>query len=257
MVTTSAFPIPAAGLSSDAISPVRTAPGGRRKSAMMRAASAAARCRGPAACVTVLAVPAGLELAGLATWLPQPASATAAQAPAAVSQSEARPGRGYGGIQRRGRGRFMLLRRSWEAGGCGPDGELLPGDFGEHAAQVIRPAGVAVELDGVVAGPAPQPAQHGAGRPLDQQPGVAAGAVFHHDLTLRRADRPGRIAGGDRDGVVAACGRQVAAGQLGEVVRPLLRRLASITVSTSSVPSAARRGGGHGWGSSPVRMRAA
>src|SRR5689334_7431634 len=49
-VATSTRPIPTAGLVSDLTGPVCTAPGGRRKSAMMRAASAAARCRGEAAC---------------------------------------------------------------------------------------------------------------------------------------------------------------------------------------------------------------
>src|SRR5690349_7641625 len=53
-VATSVVPIPTPGPVSDAIRPVRTAPAGRGKSAMIRAASAAARCRGEAAC-TVLA----------------------------------------------------------------------------------------------------------------------------------------------------------------------------------------------------------
>src|SRR5437762_10496744 len=84
-VATSVSPIPTAGLSSDAISPVLTVPGGRGESALMRAASASARCRGEAACDVVLAV-CGWPVARPATWLPQPASVIAAQTAASVSQ---------------------------------------------------------------------------------------------------------------------------------------------------------------------------
>jgi hypothetical protein len=55
-VAMSVVPIPTPGLVSDAISPVRTAPAGRGKPAMIRAASVIARCRGVAACDVVLGV---------------------------------------------------------------------------------------------------------------------------------------------------------------------------------------------------------
>src|SRR5215475_11993458 len=76
---------------SDAIGPVRAAPGGRGNDAMMRAASATARCRGladpvvrgPAVPVPVRAPPGcGPDGCGPDGWLPQPDRTTAAHATA-------------------------------------------------------------------------------------------------------------------------------------------------------------------------------
>jgi hypothetical protein len=79
----------------DAIGPVRTAPGGRGNDAIIRAASATARCRGLAgAVVPGLAMPVPVPVpvrappgCGPNGWLPQPDRTTAAHAAA-----DSRPG---------------------------------------------------------------------------------------------------------------------------------------------------------------------
>src|SRR6266480_3287674 len=120
---------------------------------------------------------------GPAGWLPQPDRRIAAPATAG-SRRESRNGP---------RQVVMLLRRSPGSAGC------LLGGHGEHPAQIIRPGGVAGNPDRVVPGPAPQPAQDAAGRAVDHDPRVVAGTVLYLHRLRRRADRPGRLARGDRD----------------------------------------------------------
>src|SRR5262249_132535 len=115
---------------SDAIGPVRAAPGGRGNDAMMRAASATARCRGLAdPVVRGPAVPVrapdgcGPDGWGPDGWLPQPDRTTAAHATA-----NTKPGRrGRSDGRGRGSGRHsdpqrivMPLRRSLLPTGCKP-----------------------------------------------------------------------------------------------------------------------------------------
>jgi len=94
----------------DEIGPVRTAPGDRGNDAMMRAASAPARCRGLAdAVVRELAVPVPVRAppgCGPNGWLPQPDRTTVAYATA-----HSRPGSRSGGDGRTGP-RLTSPRRS-------------------------------------------------------------------------------------------------------------------------------------------------
>src|SRR5690348_14225333 len=96
-----------------------------------------------------------------------------------------------------------LIRPAWRVDAtwvpAAPWAGWLLGGYGEQAAQVIGPGRVAGYPDRVVSGPAPQPAQHVPGRAVDHRPRIVAGAVFDLYRVRRRADRPGRLACGDRD----------------------------------------------------------